>query len=136
MIFIPSVYRGNTLVVVQRDPIFLPEIQLVYLILIMLEDEDTQFIMYPLFLTERGFISANVISRNCKDTNPCQYSLTFSEGILLQFICCPHDSDNFSSIPNSLANHLQRILIEMVHQPLYVFLCRFELLEVVFDWFS
>ena len=55
--------------------------------------------MCLIFLTERGFISANAISRNAKYTDFCQYFLIVFEGMLLKLICCPHDSDHFFSIP-------------------------------------
>ena len=69
----------------------------------MLEDENTQFTMRPLFLTEQGFISVNAILRNRKYADLCRYYLTVSEAILFQFICCLYDCDYFSSLPNSLA---------------------------------
>ena len=56
-----------------------------------------------LFLPERGFISANATSRNGKCTDLFQYSLTVSEGIILEFICCPHDRDHLFAISNLLA---------------------------------
>ena len=49
-----------------------------------------------------GGVVNNVSSRNGKYTDLCQYPLTVPEGMLIQFICCPRDSDHFSSIPNSL----------------------------------
>ena len=80
---------------------FLTLVQLVYPILIMFEDEQALYIMCPLSLTERGFISAN--AKVSKYTDLCQYSLTVSEGMLFQFICYPQDHDYFSTIPYSLA---------------------------------
>ena len=59
--------------------------------------------MFPIFLTKQGFILANAISRNGKYSDLCHYTLTVSEEMLLQFVCCPHDCDHFSSIPKSLA---------------------------------
>ena len=77
---------------------------IICLILIMLENEHTQFMMCSLFLPERDLlISLNAIPRNGKYTDFYQYSLTVSKRILFKFICCPHDSDHFSSISNSLA---------------------------------
>ena len=48
--------------------------------------------MCPLFLTERGFIPTNTVSKNGK----------YTEGMLFQFICGPYNSHHFSSIPNLL----------------------------------
>ena len=42
--------------------------------------------MSLLFLTEQGFISANVISRNSKYTDFCQYTVTVFQEMLFQFI--------------------------------------------------
>ena len=53
--------------------------------------------MLPVFLNEQGFISVNAISRNCN------YTDLISERMLFQIICCPHNLDHFSLIPNSLA---------------------------------
>ena len=44
----------------------------------MLEDEHACFIIFPLFLTERGFILANAISRNDKNADFCYYTLNIS----------------------------------------------------------
>ena len=90
MYFIWQIYHGSTLVHNIIPFLFQTLVELVYLFLIMLEDELVEFIMYPLFLTERVFIAANAISRNGKYTDLCQYSLTVSEGELFQFICCLH----------------------------------------------
>ena len=46
----------------------------------------------------------------------CRYSLTVSEGMLFQLICCSHDCDYFSLIPNLLTK-----LTEMAHPPFHVF---------------
>ena len=58
--------------------------------------------MCPPFLTERGFILANAISRKGKYTGLCQYSLSVFEAIFCQFICFTHGSDHFVSIPKLL----------------------------------
>ena len=57
--------------------------------------------MCPLFLMERSFISENAISTNNKHIDLCQYSLTVSEGVLFQSICCLYDCGRFFSTPNS-----------------------------------
>ena len=78
---------------------------LCYLILTMLKDKHAKFMMCSLFLTVRGFILENAVSKNDKFIPlTVRYSFTVSEGDLLKFIYYPHDSDHLSLTPNSLAH--------------------------------
>ena len=105
-------------------------VEIIYLILIMLEDEHAHFIMCPLFLTERGFILANAISRSGKYADLCQYSfiVSTSKGMLFKSICCAYHSHHFSSKSDSLA---KLILTEFAHQHFHLILCRHELLYFI-----
>ena len=67
----------------------------------------------PSFLNwTRFFFGKCTILSNGKHSDLCQYFLTSLKECYSNFICCPYDCDDFSSIPNSLAKPTATVYID------------------------
>ena len=99
------IYHGSMLELAKNNLIYLSNIGRAWTsYLIMVDDEHVKFIMFPLFLTEWGFVSFQQMQyqRNGECTDLFQHSIP-SGGMLFQFICFSQDCDRLFLISTSLA---------------------------------